>query len=88
MKIHVDSLNGLDGILLTFPTSLMSEEIAQMNHGQTLERLDERGGMEPREVIANLFRLKLKWVRENPNSDEQLDLLKRIIEVVGVEGDG
>lgn len=34
--------------------SELSEEWAQKNHGQTLERLAERGGLSPREIAANV----------------------------------
>ena len=32
----------------------LSEKRAQKNHGQTLERLAERGGLSPSEIAANL----------------------------------
>lgn len=32
----------------------LSEKWAQINHGQTLTRLAERGGLDPTELVANL----------------------------------
>ena len=36
--------------------SALSEEQARANHGQTLTRLAERGGLSPREIVANVKR--------------------------------
>lgn len=36
--------------------SVLSIEQAQINHGQTLERLAERGGLAPDEIVANIER--------------------------------
>lgn len=35
-----------------FPMHLLSEDQAQSNHGQTLKRLKERGGLSVREILA------------------------------------
>lgn len=32
----------------------LNEEWAQNNHGQSLERLAERGGLDPTEIVANM----------------------------------
>ena len=39
---------------MTVPWSLLTgrEERAQLNHGQSLERLAERGGLDPSEMLA------------------------------------
>ena len=37
----------------TFPMELLNEEWASKNHDQTLSRLNQRGGMCPREIVAN-----------------------------------
>ena len=39
---------------LEIPMDFLNEEWAQKNHSQSLERLAERGGLDPTEVIANI----------------------------------
>jgi len=41
------------------PDILLNEDMAECNHGQTLNRLNERGGLGPEEIMANIHRLKL-----------------------------
>lgn len=41
------------------PFGLLSEEWAQRNHSQTLQRLAERGGLYPNEMIANIAKRKI-----------------------------
>jgi hypothetical protein len=36
--------------------SVLDGKQAQINHGQTLERLAERGGLAPDEIVANIER--------------------------------
>lgn len=43
-----------------FPTECLSEKWAQKVHGQSLARLDERGGMSPQEIFVNLNKLDLR----------------------------
>ena len=38
--------------------SVLNREQAFTNHGQTLERLAERGGLSPDEIVANIERRK------------------------------
>ena len=38
----------------------LNREQANINHGQTLERLAERGGLSPDEIVANIERRKWK----------------------------
>ena len=44
----------------TIPFSMLNEEQADRNHGQTLKRLAERGGLGPDEAIAIMD--KRKWM--------------------------
>jgi hypothetical protein len=37
------------------PDAILSERRAQRNHGQTLERLNERGGLSVDEIVCNLL---------------------------------
>ena len=43
--------------------SALNEEWAQRNHGQSLTRLAERGGLDPFEILANVNRRKLDFRR-------------------------
>lgn len=38
----------------TVPFKMLSEEMAQKNHGQSLSRLNSRGGMGGMEILANI----------------------------------
>jgi hypothetical protein len=40
-----------------FPDELLDEQWAQRIHGQTLKRLNERGGLSPSEIICNVEKL-------------------------------
>ncbi len=42
---------------------------AEMNHGQTLERLAQRGGLSPSELLAALEGRTLAFVRKKPIVD-------------------
>lgn len=44
----------------------LNEEWAQKNHGQTLKRLAERGGLSPCEALANIERRQ--WTRIDLNA--------------------
>lgn len=41
----------------------LSEDQAYIGHGQTLERLAERGGLSPREIVANVKGLHFREIR-------------------------
>lgn len=83
MKIHSESRKAFPEGLTEFPTELMSNDRALEYHTQTLARLNQRGGMGYREIIANVFGLKLGWIFHNPATQEQVDLLTDIIKVIG-----
>ena len=67
-----------------FPTELLNEEWAITNHGQTLAKLDSRGGLAVYEIILNIFRLPHPSLGDKRfgNSQEQVELLKQIIKVI------
>lgn len=41
--------------------SALSEEQAQRNHSQSLDRLAQRGGLSPEEIVFNVERRRLDW---------------------------
>jgi hypothetical protein len=43
-----------------FPDELLSEEWALRIHGQTLKRLNERGGLSVHELLMNLKRMTIR----------------------------
>lgn len=43
-----------------FPDNLLSEEMAYTNHGQSLEKLDSRGGLHPCEIVWNCNKIGAK----------------------------
>lgn len=53
-------LNAPDGCAKTVPVSCLNENHAKIIHGQTLSRLAERGGLIPREIYLNYYRLGLR----------------------------
>lgn len=56
MQVHSESRRQFanNNCPTSVDNSLLNEEMAKMNHGQTLERLNERGGMGIREMVANI----------------------------------
>lgn len=70
MKIHSGSLrrlNGIDYIGAICPTevpdSMLNEQWAYKIHGQTLHRLNERGGMSVSEILANIKKLPFDQIK-------------------------
>ena len=59
----------------TIPFSMLNEEWADRNHGQTLKRLAERGGLGPCEAIAIMDRRK--WMAMPDKAALEI-LLRRI----------
>lgn len=51
-----------DRVQIAIPMGLLDERQAQVNHGQTLERLAERGGLCEAEAFALIYRKKLREV--------------------------
>lgn len=50
MRVVCDSID----FSFEVPFNILNEDQAQINHSQTLKRLNERGGMSPMELIANI----------------------------------
>ena len=61
----------------TIPMNLLNEWWAQSNHGQSLTRLAERGGLSPSEIVANIE--KRPW-----NQMDEVDAISFIKEIAAV----
>ena len=59
------------------PDGLLNEEWAQKIHGQTLARLNERGGMGINEIMANIKKLPYHEIKGE--TIEMLDELKKLM---------
>lgn len=59
-----------------FPMSLLNESMAQNNHSQTLQRLKERGGMSPEEIVGNIKYLGLREIRDM-DKNESIEVLRK-----------
>jgi len=80
MKIHSGTIHNFPDGIKSFPTKLMNESHAQKIHSQSLERLDERGGMGYLEIIVNIFGLSFQELIRVGETKEHGDLLKHIKE--------
>jgi hypothetical protein len=60
---------------VAFPMELFNEEWAQKNHGQSLQRLAERGGLSVCEMMANIYRRPYQQM-DARKAIEQLCILK------------
>lgn len=60
----------------TVPFSLLNEDWAQNIHGQTLDRLAERGGMSPDEIVMNMSRIKLDFSLPPYVTEKCMNLIK------------
>lgn len=61
-----------------FPDSLFNEEWALKIHGQTLQRLNERGGLDPHEMICNIEHLNIQELRQLTLDETVKKLLKML----------
>lgn len=75
MRVHSASQK-VPGCPESVPMGMLNEEWAKCNHGQTLNRLNERGGLSIGEMICNIERRKL--VFQNTNNEGLPILLKYI----------
>ena len=57
------------------PFAMLSEKMAYEVHSQTLKRLNERGGMSPIEIVANIEKFNPFGSKYN-SFDEQLYITK------------
>lgn len=62
-----------------FPNELLSSEYANHIHGQTLKRLDERGGLSPAEIVGNVNKLEWNFIVEMTKEDA-IRRIKKYIE--------
>ena len=62
------------------PFGMLSERMANSIHGQTLHKLNSRGGMTPFELVANIEKVNPFTIKYNKN-EEQLwaDKLKKYL---------
>lgn len=69
----------------SIPWSLLEPHRAQAhrNHGQTLERLAERGGLSPREVIGVIEGINWGALRNIDETDAVNKLLKLMLPAIG-----
>lgn len=59
------------------PDGMLSEEWAQRNHGQSLARLNERGGLGIAEILANINQQR---IFDGKDTQEKVDELNKLIE--------
>lgn len=78
MKIH-SCYRIPEGGIRAVPFDLLCEDIADRNHGQSLESLNERGGLSPSEMLANIERRRYYSMDE----DWCYDVLQQIVEKYG-----
>lgn len=71
--------------LKSMPMAMLNESQAQRNHGQTLERLAERGGLCATEAIAIMDGLRWGALKVCPEDDL---LLKRRVDAFNLKAGG
>ena len=69
----------MGSILKSIPFDSLNEEWAQRNHGQSLDRLNERGGLGSDEALAIIE--KRKWIKVHDD-----EAINRIHEHLSKEG--
>ena len=57
------------------PDEMLSEQWAQRNHGQSLAKLNSRGGLSPAEMLANIERRKWLPIDENEAAQKIVRLM-------------
>lgn len=73
-------LNAPPGCATTVPFEALSELRAQINHGQSLQRLAERGGLSPKEIWLNVHKIhfgKNTYLRTIKEQDA-IDLVNKL----------
>jgi hypothetical protein len=71
---------------LAIRMDLLNEQQALINHGQSLGRIAERGGLSPCEALAIINRRR--WRNEGSSSEAGLKLLEAIIALDGAREQG
>ncbi len=79
MKVHSTCLRNknLKNVPCDIPMELLNEEQAQINHGQSLKRLNERGGLGIAEILSNIK--KDKSIYREEETQEMVDELNEIV---------
>lgn len=62
------------------PDELLNEEWADYNHGQTLKRLNERMGMGPEEIMANIDGIWLREAYKKYTIEQAIDQIIKLID--------
>lgn len=58
--LNSDDLKKFPNCPKSFPMELFNEDQALKIHGQSLKRLNERGGLHPKEMLCNLLKVDYK----------------------------
>lgn len=79
MLVHSGDRNNknLKNVPYDVPFDLLDERMAQYNHSQTLDRLNERGGLGVLEILNNIDNKKLEF---RGATQQEVDRLNTIIE--------
>lgn len=72
-------LNAPPGCATTVPFEALSELRAQINHGQSLQRLAERGGLSPKEIWLNIHNMPYsKTIFARLSKQDAIDLVNKL----------
>jgi hypothetical protein len=88
--LHWDERQRLPGAPRSVPWSLLAphEERALRNHDQTLERLNERGGLGVSEMVAVIEDRDVSWVMRASEDETLPALLKHLSDHTETGGNG
>jgi len=77
MNIHPDMFKNKDlvNVPKSIPMDLLNEEQAQINHGQSLDRLNQRGGMGILEILDNIYKRRISYRKETQSDIDALNTL-------------
>ncbi len=80
MKMHSTCLRDktLSNVPQEVPDGLLNEQQAKINHGQTLARLNERGGLGILEILWNIHQQKIDFTAKE--TQVHVDELNRLID--------
>ena len=77
--IHSGSRREMPGMPNTVRWDALNELQARKNHGQTLERLAERGGLSPTEMMCNVARIGLYGINYRQITvEEQMNFINTL----------
>lgn len=75
MRVHSQRTLGLIFCPDKVPMAMLSEAMAQKNHGQTLDGLNQRGGLGVNEILANIKSERIKPGNETQQDVDELNVL-------------